>query len=77
MFKPVKKMRVYEEIVDKMTDMIKNGVLKEGDQLPGERELAETFSAPWRARGFSKAVRVTGPTWPASRPNCWYSPSLR
>jgi DNA-binding FadR family transcriptional regulator len=43
MFKPVKKTRVYEEIVAKIKDMLENGRLKSGDQLPGERELSEVF----------------------------------
>jgi len=43
MFKPVKKTRIHEEIVFKIKDMIKQGTLKTGDQLPTERELAEAF----------------------------------
>ncbi len=44
MFKPVKKTRVYEEIVVKVKHMIEKGRLHHGDQLPSERELAEVFS---------------------------------
>ncbi|MEW6719418.1 MAG: FadR/GntR family transcriptional regulator [Thermodesulfobacteriota bacterium] len=43
LFKPVKKTRVYEEIVAKIKDMIDKGRFKCGDQLPVERELAEVF----------------------------------
>jgi GntR family transcriptional repressor for pyruvate dehydrogenase complex len=43
MFKPVKKTRIHEEIVLKIKDMIEQGALKSGDQLPTERELAEAF----------------------------------
>lgn len=43
LFKPVKKTRVYEEIVVKVKEMIEQGKLKSGDQLPGERELSEVF----------------------------------
>jgi GntR family transcriptional repressor for pyruvate dehydrogenase complex len=43
LFKPVKKTRVYEEIVVKIQEMIEQGRLKSGDQLPGERELSEVF----------------------------------
>ena len=43
MFKPVKKTRIHEEIVFKIKDMIEQGRLKTGDQLPTERELAEAF----------------------------------
>ena len=42
-FKPVKKVRVYEEIVAKIKEMIDKGRFKSGDQLPVERELAEVF----------------------------------
>ena len=44
MFKPVKKTRVYEEIVVKVKHMIEKGRLQSGDQLPSERELAEVFN---------------------------------
>jgi GntR family transcriptional repressor for pyruvate dehydrogenase complex len=43
LFKPVKKMKIYEEIVAKVKDMIEEGRLKSGEKLPGERELAEVF----------------------------------
>jgi GntR family transcriptional repressor for pyruvate dehydrogenase complex len=43
LFKPVKKTRVYEEIIDKVKDMIGKGRLQSGEKLPGERELSEVF----------------------------------
>ncbi len=43
MFKPIKKTRIYEEIVDEIKELISQGRLKWGDQLPTERELSETF----------------------------------
>ena len=43
MFKPVRKTRVYEEIVSKIKILIEEGRLKSGDQLPPERELSEVF----------------------------------
>ncbi|MGA7103848.1 MAG: FadR/GntR family transcriptional regulator [Candidatus Deferrimicrobiaceae bacterium] len=43
LFKPVKKTRVYEEIIDKVKEMIGKGRLHEGEKLPGERELSEVF----------------------------------
>jgi len=43
MFKPIKKAKVYEEIVSKIKDMVEKGRFKSGDQLPVERELAEVF----------------------------------
>ncbi|MEE8430738.1 MAG: FadR/GntR family transcriptional regulator [Candidatus Desulfatibia sp.] len=43
MFKPIKKTRIYEKIVDEIKDLINQGRLKGGDQLPTERKLSETF----------------------------------
>jgi GntR family transcriptional repressor for pyruvate dehydrogenase complex len=43
MFKPIKKTRIYEKIVDEIKELITQGSLKWGDQLPTERELSETF----------------------------------
>jgi GntR family transcriptional repressor for pyruvate dehydrogenase complex len=43
MFKPIKKAKVYEEIVTKIKDMVEKGRFKSGDQLPVERELAEVL----------------------------------
>jgi GntR family transcriptional regulator, transcriptional repressor for pyruvate dehydrogenase complex len=43
MFKPIKKAKVYEEIVAKVKEMVEKGRFKSGDQLPVERELAEVF----------------------------------
>lgn len=43
MFKPVRKTRVYEEIVSKIKILIEEGRLKSGDQLPPERELSDVF----------------------------------
>lgn len=43
MLKAIKKTRIYEEVVSQIHDLIRQGKLKAGDQLPAERELAETF----------------------------------
>jgi len=43
MFKPIKNTRIHEKIVDEIKDLIDQGTLKWGDQLPTERELSETF----------------------------------
>jgi GntR family transcriptional regulator, transcriptional repressor for pyruvate dehydrogenase complex len=43
MLKAIKKIRIYEEVVAQIHDLIRQGRLKAGDQLPSERELAETF----------------------------------
>ena len=40
MLEPLKKTRLYEEIVKQLVDLINKGSLKPGDRLPTERELA-------------------------------------
>jgi len=44
LFRPLKKSRLYEEIVDYVKDLILQGKLKPSDKLPSERELAERFN---------------------------------
>jgi GntR family transcriptional repressor for pyruvate dehydrogenase complex len=41
---PVKKKKLYEDIVAQIQYLIEKGRLKSGDQLPPERELAEVFN---------------------------------
>ena len=41
--KVIKKTRVYEDIVAQVKDLIADGKLRPGDQLPPERELSEIF----------------------------------
>ncbi len=43
MLKVIKKTRIYEEVVSQIHELIRAGKVKAGDQLPSERELAETF----------------------------------
>jgi len=43
MLKAIKKTRIHEEVFGQIQELIKAGRLKAGDQLPAERELAETF----------------------------------
>ena len=43
MLKAIKKKRVYEDIVKQIHNLIRKGKLKQGDQLPTERELVDTF----------------------------------
>ncbi len=43
MFKPIKQIRVSDEIVNQMKSLISEGTLKPGDQLPPERELIKEF----------------------------------
>jgi len=40
---PIKSTRIYEEIVRQVKQLIAEGRLKSGDQLPPERDLAEKF----------------------------------
>jgi len=41
--KAARRNRLYEEIIAQIQNLINNGNLKSGDQLPPERELAEIF----------------------------------
>ena len=41
--KAVEKKRAYEDVVAQIRALIDDGRLKQGDQLPTERELSETF----------------------------------
>src|SRR5712692_9041896 len=43
MLKAIRKTRIYEEVVSQVHEMVREGKFKAGDQLPTERELAETF----------------------------------
>ena len=43
MLKAIRKTRIYEEVVSQIHELIRDGKFKAGDQLPSERELAETF----------------------------------
>jgi GntR family transcriptional repressor for pyruvate dehydrogenase complex len=43
MFKPVKKTRIYEDIISSIRSMVEKGDLKAGDRLPSERELSAAF----------------------------------
>ena len=44
-FRPVRQLRVFEEIVAQLKQSILNGRFKPGDKLPTERELVEQFQA--------------------------------
>src|SRR6516165_8978823 len=43
MYKAVQSSRLFEQIVKQIEESIQKGVLKAGDQLPAERELALQF----------------------------------
>lgn len=44
MLEPPKKTRLYENIIDQLVSLIKDGTLKPGDKLPAERKLAEDLN---------------------------------
>ena len=61
MYKVVQTSRLYEQIVVQIEESITKGVLKEGDQLPAERELALQFGVSRTAvREAVKALREKG-----------------
>lgn len=43
-FQPVRRIRLYEDIVRQIQDLIADNHLAPGDRLPGERELADVLS---------------------------------
>lgn len=43
-FKPLRKIRLYEEVAEQIKKTMFNGQLKPGDHLPPERELCEIFN---------------------------------
>jgi GntR family transcriptional regulator, transcriptional repressor for pyruvate dehydrogenase complex len=61
MYKVVQSSRLYEQIVKQIEDSIERGDLKEGDQLPAERELALQFGVSRTAvREAVKALQEKG-----------------
>ncbi len=56
MFKPAKRSRVFQDVVDQIQEQILSGSLKEGELLPSERDLQELFKV---SRGtIREALRV-------------------
>ena len=61
MYKVVRTSRLYEQIVQQIEESILKGVLKAGDQLPAERDLAQRFGVSRTAvREAVKALREKG-----------------
>lgn len=60
-FKRIDKVRVSDQIVEQIRNMIASGQLTEGDQLPSERELASQLavSPAFRCREALKALEAT------------------
>src|SRR6202043_1907833 len=60
-YKLVRTSRLYEQIGQQIEESILKGVLKPGDQLPAERELAQRFGVSRTAvREAVKALREKG-----------------
>lgn len=55
-FEAVKKTKVYEKVAQQIQGLIRDGLLKPGDRLPPERELAETFQVS--RSSLRDAIRV-------------------
>ena len=61
MYKVIQSSRLYEQIVQQIEESILKGTLKEGDQLPAERELAQQFGVSRTAvREAIKALHEKG-----------------
>src|SRR3989441_4879639 len=61
MYKIVRTSRLYEQIVQQVEESVRKGVLKTGDKLPAEREMAEQFGVSRTAvREAVKALREKG-----------------
>ncbi len=61
MYRAVRASRLYEQIVEQIEESILQGALKPGDQLPAERELAQTFAVSRTAvREAVKALHEKG-----------------
>jgi GntR family transcriptional repressor for pyruvate dehydrogenase complex len=61
MYKVVQTSRLYQQIVQQIEDSILKGDLKEGEQLPAERELAQQFGVSRTAvREALKTLREKG-----------------
>ena len=61
MFKPVKNMKVYEQVVDQIKEMVRVGQIKKGDKLPTERVMAEELQVSRTSiREAMRALEVVG-----------------
>jgi len=61
LFQPVRTRRGFEAVCDRVREQLMSGELKPGDQLPGERELAERFGiGRAAARDALRSLEVSG-----------------
>ena len=58
MFRPIRARRAFEEICERIREQLALGVLKPGDKLPPERELAQQLGVSRNV--LREALRVTG-----------------
>lgn len=59
--RPVKTKRIYEEIVDQISDLMAEGNLRPGDKLPSERDLAERLQVSRASvRDAIRALEIMG-----------------
>lgn len=60
MFRKIEKENPFEEILDQIIENIKEGILKKGDALPAERNMAEALGV---SRPVVREVLRTGFAW--------------
>src|SRR5699024_3842640 len=61
MFKPVKNMKVYEQVIVQIKEMVRVGQIKKGDKLPTERVMAEELPVSRTSiREAMRALEVVG-----------------
>src|SRR5215470_9149354 len=60
-FEAVRRTKLYEKVAQQIQALIRDGLLKPGDRLPPERELAETFQVSRSSlRDAIRALEVMG-----------------
>ena len=60
-FGPVRTRRVFEDICDQIRGQVLGGILRPGDKLPAERELAEQFGVSRTAvREALRSLEIAG-----------------
>jgi GntR family transcriptional repressor for pyruvate dehydrogenase complex len=55
-WKPLRRLRAYEQVLEEIESQIRAGALKPGDRLPGERQLAEALGVS--RSSIREAMRV-------------------
>jgi DNA-binding FadR family transcriptional regulator len=61
LYQPVRTRRGFEAVCDRIREQLMSGVLKPGDRLPGERELAERYGiGRAAARDALRSLEVAG-----------------